>query len=179
MTIIMSSKPNIQLTLAILKPHLVKNPIALRAIRNKILESNFKIVKSKHRRLNEIDAENFYKEHINKFFYNRLVTSMISGPSEMYVLARENAIKQWRDLMGPTKVYKAQFDQPHSIRGEFGLSDTRNATHGSDSPESVEREIKILFPEFDINFWFKNDRKYFECNKIIFDKEHFIHRIVY
>lgn len=56
---------------------------------------------------------------------------IFSGPSESYVLARENAIKHWRVIMGPTKVYKAQFDQPLSIRGQYGLSDTRNATHGA------------------------------------------------
>lgn len=54
-----------------------------------------------------------------------------SGPSDLYVLARENAIKEWRRIMGPTKVYKTQFEAPETIRGTFGFSDTRNATHGS------------------------------------------------
>ncbi|XP_044758569.1 nucleoside diphosphate kinase 6 isoform X2 [Coccinella septempunctata] len=122
---------NLELTLAIIKPHLVKNPVALNAVRKKILDANFKVVKSKRRKLTLDNAEIFYQEHANKFFYNRLVTSMTSGPSETYVLARENAIQHWRQLMGPTKVYKAQFDQPYSIRGQFGLSDTRNAAHGA------------------------------------------------
>lgn len=73
----MSKKYSLELTLAIMKPHLVKNPVALSAIRNKILDSDFKIVKSKRCRFTMKDAENFYKEHANKFFYNRLVTSMI------------------------------------------------------------------------------------------------------
>lgn len=53
--------------------------------------------------------------------------------------------------MGPTKVFRAQFDAPTSIRSEFGLSDTRNATHGSDSEVSAEREIAIFFPDFNKN----------------------------
>lgn len=54
-----------------------------------------------------------------------------SGSSEVYILARENAVEVWRKLMGPTKVFRAQFIAPMSIRGSFGLSDTRNAVHGS------------------------------------------------
>lgn len=50
--------------------------------------------------------------------------------------------------MGPTKVFKSMFSHPNSIRGLFGLTDTRNACHGSDSPESVTREINIIFPDF-------------------------------
>lgn len=54
-----------------------------------------------------------------------------SGPLEVHILARQDAIKVWRNLMGPTKVYHAQFTAPATIRGSFGLSDTRNAVHGS------------------------------------------------
>jgi nucleoside-diphosphate kinase len=56
---------------------------------------------------------------------------MCSGPSDIYILAAHNAIIKWRQLMGPTKTYQAQYSAPHTIRGMFGLSDTRNATHGS------------------------------------------------
>lgn len=49
----------------------------------------------------------------------------------MLILAKENAIQDWRKLIGPTKVFKTQYDEPNSIRGKFGLSDTRNAVHGS------------------------------------------------
>lgn len=59
------------------------------------------------------------------------MTFMCSGPSDVHILAHSNAIAQWRQLLGPTKVYQAQFTAPHSIRGMFGLSDTRNAAHGS------------------------------------------------
>lgn len=54
-----------------------------------------------------------------------------SGPMRAYVLAREDAIRHWRELMGPTKVFQARHTSPTSIRAEFGLTDTRNTTHGS------------------------------------------------
>lgn len=66
----------LQLTLAIIKPHVIKNPIALSAIQKLILNSNFKIVKSKRKLISLEEAELFYEEHKHKFFYNRLVTFM-------------------------------------------------------------------------------------------------------
>lgn len=77
------------------------------------------------------EAEQFYADHKGKFFYNRLLTFMSSGPSDVHILAGYDAISKWRQLLGPTKVYQAQFTDPNSIRGMFGLSDTRNAAHGS------------------------------------------------
>lgn len=82
-------------------------------------------------RIKTEDAHKFYDEHRNKFFFNRLVTFMCSGPSHVHILAKENAIQAWRDLMGPTKVYMTQHTHPCTIRGRHGLSDTRNVTHGS------------------------------------------------
>lgn len=94
--------------------------------------------------------------------------------------------------MGPTKVFKTQFEAPETIRGQFGLSDTRNATHGSgfikfcrflisfqfsDSPESVKREISIFFPEFDIEEWYRAQEPKFRINEIEFIKENFVHKI--
>lgn len=121
----------LQLTLAIIKPHIIKQPHALQGIRDIILASDFKIVRSKKSCLTVPDASKFYEEHNGKFFYNRLVSFMTSGPSEFYILARISAIAEWRKLMGATKVFKTQFSEPDSIRGLYGLSDTRNATHGS------------------------------------------------
>ena len=58
---------------------------------------------------------------------------MCSGPIEALILLREDAIEHWRQLMGPTKVYKTWQSHPDSIRGTWGLTDTRNTTHGSGS----------------------------------------------
>lgn len=54
-----------------------------------------------------------------------------SGPMRAYVLARVDAIRQWRELMGPTKVFRARYTSPDSIRAQFGLTDTRNTAHGA------------------------------------------------
>ncbi|XP_064213746.1 nucleoside diphosphate kinase 6 [Tribolium castaneum] len=167
----------LELTFAILKPHVIKQPLAVEKIRNIILTSNFKVVKSKRHTIQLHEAESFYHEHKTKFFYKRLVTFMTSGPSDFYILAREDAIKTWRQLMGPTKVFKTQFEAPDSIRGQFGLSDTRNATHGSDSPESVKKEIGLFFPHFDIEQWYKLDEPKFRLNQTEFIKENFVHII--
>lgn len=111
----------------------------------------------------------------------------------MYILAKENAIQDWRNLMGPTKVFKTQFDAPESIRGKFGLSDTRNCAHGSgnnlqrfnsstsmiyqtlDSPQSVQREIGVVFPEFNIEKWYTKDEPYFRKGEIEFIENMFCH----
>lgn len=69
------AKP-LELTLAILKPHIVKYPMALESIRNVILTSNFKIARSRRYAFTLQDAAGFYEEHQGKFFYNRLVTFM-------------------------------------------------------------------------------------------------------
>lgn len=53
-------------------------------------------------------------------------------------------------------MFKAIYSHPESLRGLCGLTDTRNACHGSDSPESVKREIGILFPDFDVDGWYAN-----------------------
>lgn len=82
----------------------------------------------------------------------------ISGPLEAFILSKTNAISCWRELMGPTKVFRAIYSHPDSLRGIFGLTDTRNACHGSDSPESVRREIGIIFPEFRLDEWLEREQ---------------------
>lgn len=71
----------------------------------------------------------------------------------MLVLGGDNAISRWRALLGPTKVFRTVYTHPESIRGMYGLSDTRNAGHGSDSIESAKREIGIFFKDFDADQW--------------------------
>lgn len=76
-----------------------------------------------------------------------------SGPIEALVLGGDSAISRWRALLGPTKVFKTIYSHPDSLRGMYGLSDTRNAGHGSDSMESAKREIGIFFNDFDVDQW--------------------------
>lgn len=121
----------LELTLAILKPHVIPNIFAHKVIKEKIVEKGFQIVKSKTFRIDESLAGDFYAEHRKKFFYGRLVSFMSSGPVEVLILAKNNAIAEWREMLGPTKVYKTVISHPESIRGMFGLTDTRNVGHGS------------------------------------------------
>ena len=170
-----SSSP-LQLTLAILKPDLVQHPPNLQKVHQMIVDEKFLIVRSKYLSLSRSRAEDFYAEHEGKFFYNRLVTYMSSGQCQPLILARPGAIGHWRQLMGPTKVFSTRFTQPASIRGQFGLTDTRNSGHGSDSEQTAAREIQFFFPEFDVQEWNAGDREAFETGCVTFDEKNYIHR---
>ena len=167
----------LQLTLAILKPDVTAHPHVVHKIKEAILERGFYIVRSKRLHLTRGRAGEFYKEHEGKFFHNRLVTFMSSGPISTHILARENAISEWRKLMGPTKVFKTIHEDPGSLRGQFGLTDTRNSTHGSDSDETARREIGFFFPEFNIDDWYKHDEIQFAKGDVVYDPKHEIHVI--
>uniref|UniRef100_A0A182T8Y3 Nucleoside diphosphate kinase n=1 Tax=Anopheles maculatus TaxID=74869 RepID=A0A182T8Y3_9DIPT len=133
------------ITLAIFKPHCLKNPIAYQTIQQMITANGLKVIASKRINLSRAEAEKFYEEHRNKFFFRRLVSLMTSGPTEVVLLSGNDAIQKWRNLMGPTKVLKSVYTHPECIRSCFGLSDTRNATHGSDSEQSVSAEKQFFF----------------------------------
>ncbi|ESP00658.1 hypothetical protein LOTGIDRAFT_112601 [Lottia gigantea] len=165
----------LQLTLAILKPDVTARPHIVKEIKSMILRKKFYFVESKKMKLAQSEIETFYKEHEGKFFHNRLVNFMNSGSIWAHILAREDCIKEWRKLMGPTKVLKTVFEEPNSIRGKFGLTDTRNCTHGSDSEETAKREIKLFFPEFDEEKWRANDEDYFINKKVKFDRKLNVH----
>ena len=82
--------------------------------------------------------------------------------------------------MGPTKVMKTRYTDPNTIRGMFGLSDTRNCSHGSDSLETAEREMKFFFPNFnisDFNGSLEEEEilKKFSDNVLDLDKTNFVH----
>lgn len=100
-------------------------------IREVILKNDFKVVRTRRLTITPKLGSEFYADHKNKFFYTRLITFMSSGPSDVHILASQNAITKWRELLGPTKAIQAQYTAPDSIRGKYGLSDTRNAAHGA------------------------------------------------
>ncbi|XP_011151973.1 nucleoside diphosphate kinase 6 [Harpegnathos saltator] len=173
----MQSRKYLQLTLAILKPHVVKSPFVLQKIRDLIIDNDFKVVRSRRTTISYEEAELFYKEHKHRFFYNRLLSFICSGPSDIHILAGHDAIAKWRHLMGPTKVYQAQYIAPDTIRGMFGLSDTRNATHGSDSTESAKKEINVFFKDFNIKDWYDNEELFYNLERLHFDPISFVHTI--
>jgi len=161
----------LQLTLALIKPDLAAQPHRLTAVRNLIIANNFYLVKTQELRLRRADAERFYAEHKEKFFYNRLVSYMSCGPLWAHVLAHPDAISRWRQLMGPTKVFKTIHEHPNTIRGMFGLTDTRNSTHGSDSDESARKEIDFFFPDFDVDQWYQLEEPHFRAGDVVIDTE--------
>ncbi|XP_028406269.1 nucleoside diphosphate kinase 6-like [Dendronephthya gigantea] len=166
----------LQLTLAILKPDLLTNPVFLKSVKDRILKENFWILKWKILQWQRHDAELFYQEHRGKFFFHRLVSFMSSGPIMPMVLSRDDAVSHWRNVMGPTKTTRAKLTHPQSIRGMFGLTDTRNVAHGSDSVEKAVKEMKFFFPDFNPSEWIKNNEEDFKAGRVVFDEELEIHR---
>ena len=93
-----------QVTLALLKPDIAANFKLVQSIENLAVSKNFYIVKRKQARWNKKDAQEFYAQNSKKFYFERLVGFMSSGPILALILAKQNAIYDWRQLMGPTKV---------------------------------------------------------------------------
>ena len=127
-------------TLCIIKPDAVKNGFEDK-INAKIISSGLKIIKSKKILLTEEIASDFYKEHAKKPFFTQLVEFIISGEVVVQILEGEDAIKSYRSLMGSTNPEEAQ---EGTLRKLFAESLSKNAVHGSDSPESAAREIDIM-----------------------------------
>ena len=129
-------------TFAIIKPDTVERRVAGKIIQ-RIEDEGFQIRAMKRVRLSTSEAEGFYAVHRGKGFFGSLTTFMSSGPAIVLVLEAPDAIKKWRTLMGATDPAKAD---PGTIRKEFGQSIERNATHGSDAPETAVYEIGYFFP---------------------------------
>lgn len=163
----LSSK--LQLTLALIKPDVMANPLILEEIEQRLLSEGFIFVRRCQTRLSRQRAEHFYSVHKERFFYNRLVTFMSSGLITAIVLCRENAISHWRAVMGNTKVYRTIHEEPDTIRGMFALTDTRNCVHGSDSESSATREISAFFPDFSFNEFYKNMEANYRLSHVTFD----------
>jgi nucleoside-diphosphate kinase len=133
---------DVQRTLAIVKPDAAGKPGVAGKILARIEESGLEIVGLKKLRLTEEDARGFYAVHKERPFYGELVEFMTSGPVVVAALEGENAIARWRDLMGPTDATKAEAG---TIRGDFGTDIERNASHGSDAPETAQVELAYFF----------------------------------
>lgn len=93
--------------------------------------------------LTRAQVETFYAVHSARSFFNEMVETMISGPVIILALERENAILEWRNLMGATNPAEAA---PGTLRRMFGTSIGANATHGSDAPETAQTELAFFFP---------------------------------
>jgi len=134
---------NLEQTLSIIKPDAIERNLE-KEIKNTFVNKGFKIVKEKKIMLEKSEAEEFYKVHQTKPFYNDLCEYLSSGPIVVMILEKENAIGENRSLMGATNPKEAV---DGTIRKKYGISIDKNSVHGSDSFENAEKEI---------NFFFKN-----------------------
>ena len=133
-------------TLAIIKPDAVERNITGKIL-EKIESAGFSIAGMKKIRLSRTDAEGFYYVHRERPFFNDLCTFMSRGAVIVLVLEKENAIPEWRGLMGATNPAAAEAG---TIRKEFASSIEENCVHGSDSPESAAYEIPYFFSHLEL-----------------------------
>lgn len=136
-----------QRTLAIIKPDVVARQ-RVGTIIERIEENGFGICGLRLLHLSRTDAEGFYAVHREKPFFESLTTFMSSGPIVVLALEAPDAIKRWRQLMGVTDPAKSDAG---TLRREFGASIERNATHGSDAPETAAYELGYFFRGVEFN----------------------------
>ena len=128
-------------TCAIIKPDAVSAGHT-GAILQRIEEAGFGVIGMRLVRLTKTEAEGFYAVHRERPFFDSLTTFMSSGPAVVLALEASDAIARWRALMGATD--PAQADEG-TLRRQFGNAIERNATHGSDAPETAAFELGYFF----------------------------------
>ena len=132
---------SIERTLSIIKPDAVERNLETK-IKKIFLDNKLNIVDSKKIQISKEEAEEFYKAHQTKPFYEQLCTYLSSGPIITMILDGENAIQKNRDLIGATDPKKAK---QGTIRNLYGISIDKNSVHGSDSSKSAKIEIDFFF----------------------------------
>jgi len=135
-------KSNMSYTLTIIKPDSFKSGND-QLIISRILDSGFSVIDMQIKMLSVDVAEQFYKEHKGKDFYFDLLNFMTSGPIIVLCLKKENAVEDFRKLIGNTDPKEAE---KGTIRNVYGTDIAHNAIHGADSDESATREILFWFP---------------------------------
>ena len=134
---------NLEKTLSIIKPDAVERNLD-NEIKEMFKNKGFNILKEKKIQIAKSEAEQFYKVHETKPFYNDLCTYLASGPIVVMVLEKENAVLENRELMGATKPEDAA---EGTIRKKYGISIDKNSVHGSDSIENGKVEIDFFFKD--------------------------------
>ncbi|HSG73799.1 MAG TPA: nucleoside-diphosphate kinase [Nitrosopumilaceae archaeon] len=128
-------------SLFIIKPDAVSRGLIGEVV-SRFEKKGFKIIKLKMMTFTKENAEKFYSDHKSKPFFGELVSFITSGRVVVAVIEGNNAIATTRIMIGSTKSFEAS---PGSIRGDFGLGLTDNIVHASDSVESFEKEVKVVF----------------------------------
>ena len=134
---------NFEQTLSIIKPDAVERNLD-NEIKEMFKNKGFSIVNEKKIQIEKSEAENFYKVHETKPFYNDLCAYLSSGPIVVMVLEKDNAVLGNRELMGATNPNDAE---DGTIRKKYGISIDKNSVHGSDSVENAKIEIDFFFKD--------------------------------
>ena len=132
---------NTEQTLSIIKPDAVERNLD-NEIKEMFINNGFKIVKDKKIEITKTEAEQFYKVHETKPFYNDLCAYLSSGPIVVMILEKDNAVLANRELMGATDPKKAN---EGTLRKLYGISIDKNSVHGSDSVDNGIIEINFFF----------------------------------
>ncbi len=132
---------SLERTYAMVKPDGVKRGLVGEVV-SRLEQKGFQIVGMKLMQIPRETAEKHYGEHQGKPFFEGLVSFITSGPVVAMVVEGENAILEWRKMMGATNPKDAALG---TIRGDFASTIDENVAHGSDAPETAEREIGIFF----------------------------------
>lgn len=135
-----------QRTLSILKPDVTRRNLT-GAVNKKIEDSGLRIIAQKRLHLSLEQAQGFYDVHKQRSFFNDLCTFMVSGPIVVQVLEGNNAVENYRNIMGATNPANAD---EGTIRREFAESIEANSVHGSDSLENAATEITFFFSDIEI-----------------------------
>ena len=134
---------NLEQTLSIIKPDAVERNLE-NEIKKIFKNDGFKIIKDKKIQITKPEAENFYKVHQTKAFFNDLCAYLSSGPIIVMILEKENAVISNRKIMGATNPKDAE---DGTIRKKYGISIDKNSVHGSDSIENAKIEIDFFFKD--------------------------------
>ena len=134
---------NFEQTLSIIKPDAVERNLQ-EEIKNEFKKNNFVILKEKKIHISKTEAEQFYKIHEAKPFYNDLCNYLSSGPIVVMSLEKENAVIDNRNLMGETNPKEAK---EGTLRKKYGISIDKKSVHGSDSVENAKIEIDFFFKD--------------------------------
>ena len=133
-------------TLVLCKPDAVQRGFMGQIIA-RFERKGLKVAGLKMLRIDEGLAARHYQEHVEKPFYPHLRDFITSSPVLAMAIEGDNAVEVVRSLMGTTNPQKAQ---PGTIRGDFGINLTKNLVHGSDSPESAQRELALFFTDHEL-----------------------------
>ena len=133
-------------TFAIIKPDAIKNNYTGK-IYNHILKNEFIVLGAKLIHMSKKTAENFYLIHKEKPFYKESTDFMSSGKSMVLVLEKNNAVNEWRQIIGNTNPQNAD---EGTIRKLYATSLGENAVHGSDSDENAKKEIAFFFTDYEL-----------------------------